>query len=204
MIQLKNEILRLTLNNFPKKDTAITFLVKKTYLYIILFYLTCRCYVYIFKIWTKNTKIQPQNTIKQKGCLLPTCSFPLQKKGNYFILTLDRLSDLPHAHCISTTLLLTAYLYQSHWIKRMSDFFRYVYTYAAGAFAKSPFIRPTKKNLRIYRMQLVDQLGAALRDALGRLLLFGTFNLNQQNAGNVYIICSYRHACYSKRTNNRL
>ena len=52
--------------------------------------------------------------------------FPLQKKGNYFILTLDRLSDLPHAHCISTTLLLTAYLYQSHWIKRMSDFFRYV------------------------------------------------------------------------------
>ena len=58
----------------------------------------------------------------------------------------------------------------------MSDFFK-VCTDAAGAFAKVPFIRPTKKNLRIYRMQLVDQLGA-LRDALGRLLLFGTFNLN--------------------------
>ena len=103
--------------------------------------------------------------------------FPLQKKGNYFILTLDRLSDLPHAHCISTTLLLTAYLYQSHWIKRMSDFFRYV-PMQQVPLQKSLLFGQQKKILRIYRMQLVDQLGAALRDALGRLLLFGTFNLN--------------------------
>ena len=70
---------------------------------------------------------------------------------------------------------LTAYLYQSHWIKRMSDFFRYVPMQQVPL--QKPFYSANKKNLRIYRMQLVDQLGA-LRDALGGLLLFGTFNLN--------------------------
>ena len=59
----------------------------------------------------------------------------------------------------------------------MSDFFRYVPILQQVPLQKSLLFGLSKKNLRIYRMQLVDQLGA-LRDALGRLLLFGTFNLN--------------------------
>ena len=60
----------------------------------------------------------------------------------------------------------------------MSDFFRYVPMQQQVPLQKALLFGQQKKILRIYRMQLVDQLGAALRDALGRLLLFGTFNLN--------------------------
>ena len=101
--------------------------------------------------WTRYTylkfgqKIQKNlAAIKQKGCLLPTCSFPLQKKGNYFILTLDRLSDLPHAHCISTTFTNCISL-SKPLDKTYVRFFLGMYL-CSRCLCKKPFYSANKKN----------------------------------------------------------